>query len=64
MFKILILIFFTLNLYSFEISDFIDKSKCDQVINKKTYSICYSYKYKGAVGGWTTIKGEMAPKKK
>lgn len=38
-----------------EITDFIDKSKCDQDIDKVTYHICYSYKNKGAVGGWTTL---------
>lgn len=61
--KIVFAILFTsASLFALEVEDFIDKSKCDQIINKKTYSICYSYKYKGAVGGWTTINGEMAVK--
>ena len=41
--------------FATEITDFIDKSKCDQVIDKGTYSICYSYRVKGAIGGWSTL---------
>jgi endonuclease G, mitochondrial len=46
-----------------EISDFIDKSKCDQVIDKKLYEICYSYKYKGALSGWVKLDGNLVGKK-
>lgn len=52
-----------ISLFAYEVEDFIDKSKCDQIIEKKTYSICYSYKYKGAIGGWTKIKGDLAKQK-
>ena len=41
-----------------EISDFINKKKCDQIIDKEIYSVCYSYKYKGALAGWTVLDGD------
>jgi len=41
-----------------EISDFINKKKCDQIIDKEIYSVCYSYKYKGALAGWTVLEGD------
>lgn len=57
-----IVIFFIL-LVSFihatEISDYIDTSKCDQVIDKQLYHICYSYKYKGALSGWVKLEGNL-----
>lgn len=40
------------------IEDFVDKSKCDQIIDKQIYTVCYSYKYKGALAGWTTLYGD------
>ena len=40
------------------VSNFIDTSKCDQIIDKQYYKICYSYKYKGALGGWVTLHGD------
>jgi endonuclease G, mitochondrial len=49
--------------YATEISDFINKSKCDQVINKQLYEICYSYKYKGALSGWVKLDGNLVEKK-
>jgi endonuclease G, mitochondrial len=48
--------------YATEISDFINKSKCDQVINKQLYEICYSYKYKGALSGWVKLDGNLVGK--
>lgn len=40
-----------------QLSDFVDTKKCDQVIDKQLYEICYSYKYKGALSGWVTLHG-------
>lgn len=40
-----------------ELSDFINTHKCDQIIDKQLYTVCYSYKYKGALGGWTVLDG-------
>lgn len=35
--------------YAIELSSFINKNNCDQVIDKQVYKICYSYKNKGAL---------------
>jgi len=60
--KFLLLIFVLLikisSLSATEITDFINKRKCDQIINKEIYTVCYSYKYKGALGGWTRLDGK------
>ena len=45
-------------LFSTSLNDFIDLSKCDQIIDKQIYKVCYSYKYKGALSGWTTLYGD------
>ena len=39
----------TIPLFATNISDFINKSHCDRVIDKEIYKVCYSYKYKGGV---------------
>lgn len=39
------------------IEDYIDISKCDQIIDKQLYKICYSYKFKSALGGWVKLDG-------
>lgn len=41
------------------LSEFVDKSKCDQIIDKQLYQICYSYKYKGAIAGWVKLYGDL-----
>ncbi len=45
--------------FSFSIENYIDKSKCDQIIDKQLYQICYSYKYKGALSGWVKLDGKL-----
>jgi len=56
--KLLVLsILFVSTLMATQVSDFIDKSQCDQLIDKQVFTVCYSYKYKGAFGGWTTLEG-------
>ncbi len=45
-------------LFSTSLNDFIDLNKCDQIIDKQIYKVCYSYKYKGALSGWTTLYGD------
>ncbi len=45
-------------LLSAQLSDYIDTKKCDQVIDKQLYSICYSYKNKGALGGWVRLDNQ------
>jgi endonuclease G, mitochondrial len=41
------------------INDFLNIEKCDQVIDKQLYSICYSYKYKGALAGWVSLNKKV-----
>lgn len=45
------------SLLATNVSDFVDKSRCDQIINKQLYTICYDYKEKGALAGWVTLYG-------
>ncbi|WP_421716925.1 DNA/RNA non-specific endonuclease [Arcobacter arenosus] len=61
-----LIVFFSLiyvsTIYATELSDYVDKSKCDQIINKQLYQICYSYKYKGALSGWVKLYGNLVGK--
>lgn len=41
------------------VEEYIDKSKCDQIIDKQLYQICYSYKHKGALSGWVKLDGTL-----
>jgi endonuclease G len=43
-------------------NDFITKSKCDQVLDKKYFNICYSYEYKGLLAGWAKLDGNLVDK--
>ena len=45
-------------LHATQISDFVDKSRCDQIIDKQLYTICYDYKHKGALAGWVRLYGD------
>jgi len=56
--KILLLLSFSVLLFATNVSDFISKHQCNQIIDKEIYTVCYSYKYKGALGGWTTLDGD------
>lgn len=49
---------FALNINATELSDFVDTKKCDQIIDKQLYQICYSYEYKGALSGWVKLDGK------
>lgn len=48
---------------STSINDFINTRSCDQVIDKKFYSICYDYKVKGALYVSYTLKGSLVNSK-
>lgn len=56
--KFVLLILLSVAALAVSLDDFIDKSKCDQVIDKQLYEICYSYKHKGALAGWVTLHGD------
>lgn len=56
---LLIFTLFPVILLSASIDQYIDKSKCDQIIDKQLYQICYSYKYKGALSGWLKLDANL-----
>jgi endonuclease G, mitochondrial len=41
-----------------KVSDFLDMNRCDRVIDKTYYTICYSDKHKGALGGFARLDGD------
>jgi len=49
-------------LFSASVDKYVDQSKCDQIIDKQLYKICYSYKYKGALSGWVRLDGNLVGK--
>ena len=51
-------ILITNSIYATSLENYINVNKCDQIINKQLYNICYSYKYKGALSGWVTLIGK------
>jgi len=51
-----------IKIYGYEISDFINYNKCDKIINKKVYKICYSFKNKGALAVWYELDGDLVNK--
>ena len=50
------------SLNAVNITDYINKQNCDQIINKQVYTICYSYKYKGAKYVAYTLNGSKVNK--
>lgn len=56
---LLIITLFPVILFSTSIDQYIDKSKCDQIIDMQLYQICYSYKYKGALSGWVKLDANL-----
>ena len=47
--KLLItLLFISVSIYATNLSDYINKQNCNQIIDKQVYTICYDYKVKGA----------------
>jgi endonuclease G len=54
-----LVIFLQSFLLSTQLSDYVDTKKCDQIIDKQLYQICYSYKYKGALSGWVRLDGSL-----
>jgi len=45
------------NLFAINLSDYINKQNCDQIIDKQVYIICYDYKMKGAKYVTYTLDG-------
>lgn len=57
----LILLFLT-SLYATNISDYINKQNCDQIVDKQIYTVCYDYKLKSALFVAYTIDGNLVNK--
>jgi len=47
-FYYIVISLFSINLYATNLSDYINKKRCDQIIDKQYFTICYDYKMKGA----------------
>jgi len=60
--KTLILILVVTKMSGYEISDFVDYKKCNKVIDKKNYKICYSFENKGALAVWYKLDGSLVNK--
>jgi len=62
MHKIIVLLFTLSLLKAVEITDFINHTNCDQVIDKEVYTVCYDYTYKGAKYVAYTLTGDLVHK--
>ncbi len=60
--SILLGLVISINLWAVNVSDFINKNNCDQIIDKQVYTICYSYKNKGALYVAYTLDGALVNK--
>jgi len=60
--KLIVLIATVVNIQAYEIEDFVNLDKCDQVINKDIYSVCYSYEKKLPLAVWYTINKNQVNK--
>ena len=55
--KTTLFLLITLNLFATDLSDYINKKNCDQIIDKQVFTICYDYKMKGAKYVAYTLNG-------
>jgi endonuclease G len=46
--SLITLLFVSASIYATNLSDYINKQNCNQIIDKQVYTICYDYKAKGA----------------
>lgn len=59
MFKISLIasLIFSTSIFATEIKDFVDLNKCDRIINKKVFDICYDYSHKSAKAVYYKLDG-------
>ena len=57
--KLFLLLITAISLYATEISDYINKNNCSQIIDKSVFTICYDYKLKGAKYVAYTLDGSL-----
>ena len=62
MFIVFFILLFVVSVNAIDLSNYINKQNCDQIIDKKVYTICYSYKYKGAKYVSYTLYGSKVNK--
>jgi hypothetical protein len=46
--KLALLLLSITSSYAIELSDYLNKNNCDQIIDKQVFTVCYDYKMKGA----------------
>ena len=57
--KLFLFLITAISLYATEISDYINKNNCSQIIDKSVFTICYDYKLKGAKYVAYTLDGSL-----
>jgi len=57
--RLILLTLFTTALDATNLSDYINKKNCSQIIDKQVYTICYDYKAKGAKYVAYTLDGAL-----
>ena len=45
--------------FATEVSDFVDLNKCDKIIDKKVFNICYDYSHKSAKAVYYKLDGDL-----
>lgn len=56
------LLFLAASLFGTDLSDFINKKNCDQIIDKQVYTICYDYDMNGALFVAYSLDGSLVHK--
>jgi len=59
---VILYLLLAVSLNAVNLSDYINHQNCDQIIDKQIYTICYSYKYKGAKYVAYTLDGSKVNK--
>jgi len=61
--KIVVLVSLVVVLEGYDVKDFVALDRCDKIIDKEVFEICYSNKRKGALAVWYELKGELVSKR-
>ena len=60
--KVVLFIALIINTPAIELSNFINKNNCNQIIDKQAFTICYDYNFKGAKYVSYTLDGSLVNK--
>lgn len=55
----LCLVFTASNVMATDVKEFVDLSKCDKIIDKKVFNICYDYSHKSAKAVYYPLDGDL-----